>query len=131
MLTCPASTAIQMHKLEVEVSGPITVSPDSRIDVSGKGYVLGRTSGNTTNGAVTGTSGGSYGGLGGSRGGSANAVYGDYATPEDWGSGGQEASGGGRVKLVAQGLQLDGQLLVCLAWSHFIFNLRSLNSKIN
>ena len=78
------------------------------IDVSGKGYAAGRTSGNTTVGASTQFSGGSYGGLGA---GSANAVYGDYAGPQDWGSGGGNAPGGGRVRLVATTLQLEGQLL--------------------
>src|SRR6185369_5325517 len=94
----------------------ITVSTNSRIDVSGKGYIAGRTRGNTTVGAATGSSGGSYGGLGGNSYGVANAVYGDFAIPEDWGSGsssdtGSAAAGGGRLKLVAQSLQLDGQIL--------------------
>jgi len=116
VLTHVACTATETHRLEINVAGVLAVSADSRIDVSGKGYVAGRTSGNTTVGAATASSGGSYGGLGGNSEGSANAVYGDYATPEDWGSGssnekGSTAAGGGRLKLVAQSLQLDGQIL--------------------
>src|SRR5262249_4180850 len=84
VLTSQTSTTNQMHKLEVEISGMLIVSTNSRIDVSGKGYLGGYTSGNTTNGASLGKSGGSYGGLGV---GQVNAVYGDYADPEDWGSG--------------------------------------------
>src|ERR1019366_522230 len=86
--------------------------------VSAKGYLEGRTTGNTTVGAAVDTAGGSYGGLGGSgRTGPANAVYGDYANPEDWGSGGGDVgqpntgTGGGLVRLHAGSLQLDGQLL--------------------
>ena len=118
VLTCAASTASQMNLLDLEVSGSISVSSDSRIDVSGLGYLPGYTAGNTTVGGATVVSGGSYGGLGASfPGGSvANAVYGNYTTADDWGSGsgayvGNGAAGGGRVRLVAGSLQLDGQLL--------------------
>lgn len=118
MLTCLPSTADQMHKLEIEIAGLLTVSTNSRIDVSGKGYVAGRTAGNVSEGAASGTSGGSYGGLGGVGGfsngnGLPNAVYGDYAQPEDWGSGGGPggSSGGGRMHLQAQRLQLEGGLV--------------------
>ena len=61
-----------------------------------------RTTGNTTVGAATGTAGGSYGGFGGagSSSGTPNAVYGDYADPDDWGAGNSltnnnSAAGGG------------------------------------
>ena len=82
VLTSTNSTASQMHMLEIDVA-VITVSTNSRIDVSGKGYLAGRTSGNTTNGASTQFSGGSYGGMGGGySGGLANRVYGDYADPQ-------------------------------------------------
>src|SRR5258706_4954459 len=107
-LTCPASTATQMHKLEVEVAGTITVDGTSLIDVSGRVYVGGYHSGNVTNSALAGNGGGSFGGLGG---GAASGVYGDYADPEDWGSGGTKGPGGGQVRLEADWLQLDGQLL--------------------
>jgi hypothetical protein len=113
MLTCQTSTTNQMHKLEIEVSGALIVSTNSRIDVSAKGYLPGRTTGNTIIGGATGRSGGSYGGLGTSwwYGGNVNAVYGDYADPEDWGSGGAQGSGGGLVQILADRLVLDGQLL--------------------
>jgi hypothetical protein len=47
-----------MHKLEVQVSGTLTVDASSKIDVSAKGYLggnpVGRTTGNTTVGGATG-----------------------------------------------------------------------------
>jgi RHS repeat-associated protein len=117
VLTCPTSTTTEMRSLEVAVPGTIIVDSTSRIDVSGKGYLRGRTSGNTIDGAATGSSGGSYGGLGGlfagnRAGGTTNTVYGDYADPQDWGSGGANGgAGGGLFRLQANTLQLDGQIL--------------------
>ena len=118
VLTCTNSTATQMHKLEVDIAGTITVSTNSQIDVSGKGYLAGRTTGNTTNGGTTGWAGGSHGGLGvagelPSTAGIPNAVYDDLFDPSDWGSGGGTAgaNGGGLVRLVAGSLHLEGQLL--------------------
>ena len=119
LLACAASSASQMHWLDLEVSGTIQVDASSRIDVSGLGYVAGYTTGNTTVGGATSDAGGSYGGIGGSsysggNYGSPNAVYGDYAAVEDWGSGGGTwhggSSGGGRMRVVAGTLQLDGKL---------------------
>ncbi len=110
LLTSFTSSASTMYKLELEVSGTLTVDATSRIDVNGKGYLAGRTTGNTTTGAATGMSGGSYGGRGGGKSGSPNAVYGDYADPEDWGSGGMGSSGGGLVRISAGELALDGGL---------------------
>ena len=115
VLTHSACTALNTHRLEIEVAGTVTVDATSRIDVTGKGYVAGRTGpNNTTVGAASGASGGSYGGLGGNHSGSANAVYGDYADPNDWGSGssaGQGNAGGGLVRVTAGSLQLEGVLL--------------------
>ena len=83
VLTHLPCTATETHKLNLAVTNAIVVSTNSRIDVSGKGYLAGRTSGNTTNGASTQFSGGSYGGMGGGySGGLANRVYGDYADPQ-------------------------------------------------
>jgi YD repeat-containing protein len=75
--TCTAS---QTHELNLNVSNQVVVDGSSRIDVSGLGYLPGRTTGNTTMGGATGASGGSYGGLGsvGGAGGTVNAIYGDY-----------------------------------------------------
>ncbi len=113
VLTCQASTAEQMHRLEVDVAGTVVVDATSRIDVSGKGYLAGRTVGNTTEGASTGLSGGSYGGLGGAFSGSVNGVYGVDVYPLEWGSGGAPGggTGGGQVWVKAGELVLDGQLL--------------------
>ena len=121
VLTSLESDATQMHKLEVDVpSGTITVTEGSRIDVTGKGYVGGRTSGNTTEGGASGLSGGSHGGLGGVYRGESPAVFGDYADPNEWGSGGSlapdgrdapGASGGGIIRIEADRLELEGQLI--------------------
>ncbi|HEX8203831.1 MAG TPA: hypothetical protein VF590_25365 [Isosphaeraceae bacterium] len=86
----------------------------SRIDVSGKGYLPGRTTGNSTTGGATGWSGGSYGGWGLGERGASNAVYGDYADPDEPGSGSgpnYSSPGGGLARITAGTLQLDGQLL--------------------
>jgi RHS repeat-associated protein len=113
-LTCPHSTINEMHKLEVEAAGSVAVDPTSTIHVSARGYAAGRTTGNTTNGAAMGNSGGSYGGLGhyGSLGMPPGMVYGDFADPNDWGSGsGSGGSGGGLLRLRAETLQLDGSIV--------------------
>ena len=107
ILTSFASTTTQMHKLEVQVDGTLSVDATSEIDVSGKGYQAGRTTGNTTVGAATGSSGASYGGLGGLN---SNRPYGDYADPNDWGSG-ASAAGGGLVRVTADTLDLDGRIV--------------------
>jgi hypothetical protein len=115
VVTHMSDTATQTHKLDLSVTEQIIVDATSRIDASARGYVGGRTTGNTTTGAATQTSGGSYGGLGGvdtRTPGQTNAVYGDYANANDWGSGGAtNGSGGGLIRLVADTLTLDGQVL--------------------
>ena len=96
------------------------VDATSRIDVTAKGYAISRTTGNTAEGGAWSSrpdaygAGGSYGGIGAvsdSADARTNAVYGDYADPDDWGSGGTGAAGGGLVRLTANTLQLDGQVL--------------------
>ena len=99
VLTSFAATTTQVYQLDVNVSGTVTVDATSTINVSGQGYLPGYTTGNTTVGGATGLSGGSYGGWGGSNNGSTNAVYGDYAKPDEWGSGGTAEPGGGLVRL--------------------------------
>jgi len=96
VLTHSPCTETSTHKLDLTVTNAIVVSTDSRIDVSGKGYIAGRTTGNTTNGAAQYNSGASYGGLGASWSSDqpANAVYGDYAKPNEWGSGSGPYAGG-------------------------------------
>ena len=102
VLTHTANSATQTHKLDLSVSEQVIVSANSRIDVSGKGYLPGRTTGNTTVGAAT-LGGGSYGG---SVAGPTNRVYGHYSDPNDWGSGAGVGSpgataGGGLVRITA------------------------------
>jgi hypothetical protein len=83
----------KVHKLELEIAGTLLVDASSKIDVTGKGYLARRTTGNTTVGGAAFDSGGSYGGRGSGSG--TNAVYGDYADPDDWGAGGGVGPGGG------------------------------------
>src|SRR5262249_10054319 len=63
ILTHTANSSTQTHKLDLTITEQLIVDSSSRIDVSGKGYQPGRTTGNTTVGAATGDSSGSYGGL--------------------------------------------------------------------
>ena len=58
VLTEDAGTATQMHTLDLTVTQQVIVDSTSRIDVTGQGYLAGRTTGNTTVGGVTGQSGG-------------------------------------------------------------------------
>jgi large repetitive protein len=117
VITSHASTTNQMHKLHIEVEGTIIVDANSRIDVSGKGYLPGYTTGNLTNNAATGGAGGSHGGWGG---GTTGIAYGNYAMPSDCGAGSGTdtcqnfcggSPGGGLIRLVANSLSLDGQIL--------------------
>ena len=115
-LTTFDATATDVHKLELTVADTLVVDSTSKIDVSGKGYLPGYTTGNTTDGAATGHSGGSYGGLGNNGNtGQSNVVYDDYADPNDWGSGGGATDGGGigggLVRITAGTVSLDGQVL--------------------
>lgn len=111
VLTHSANTGTETHTLDLTVTEQVIVDATSLIDVTGKGYLPGRTTGNTTEGASDSRNGGSYGGLGGDSGGQRGDVYGDYANPDDWGGGGGTQSGGGLVTISADTLQLDGQLL--------------------
>jgi len=118
VLTHSANTSTQTHKLDLTVTQQVIVDATSSIDVTGKGYAPGYTTGNTTTGGATGYAGGSYGGLGDPRyGNTTNRVYGDYADPDDWGSGSGGAApsfagwGGGLVRINVGTLQLDGKVL--------------------
>jgi len=90
VVTHQATTASQEYSLLLTVASNLIVDATSKIDVSGRGYLQGRTLGNTTVGAATLVAGGSYGGLGGFgwNGSTTNAVYGDYQNPNELGSGG-------------------------------------------
>ena len=50
LVTAPDATTAQVHKLELDIAGTLLVDATSKIDVTGKGYLVGRTSGNTTGG---------------------------------------------------------------------------------
>ncbi len=103
----------------------VRVDATSAIDVSGRGYPGGGTSifgiYGVTEGFVQGAgsgNGGSHGGVGGHWSGSSsttNSVYGSFTDPLDYGAGGGEwsgagAAGGGRVRIVATELQVDGAI---------------------
>ena len=117
VLTHPACTTVETHKLDLTVLGEVLVDSTSRIDVTGKGYAAHYTRGNTLQGGATSNSGGSHGGLGGSNDGQTNAVYGEYRDPDDFGAGsgitmnGAGNAGGGMVRITAGTLQLDGEVL--------------------
>ncbi|MBM4025373.1 MAG: hypothetical protein FJ280_08190, partial [Planctomycetes bacterium] len=112
-LTHQATTADTEYSLAISVNGSVVIDSSSKIDVSGRGYLPGRTIGNTTEGAAVGQAGGSYGGLGGTgaRGGTPNQTYGDYANPNELGSGGGYGNvGGGLVRITAGSAQIDGSI---------------------
>ncbi|GIW39488.1 MAG: hypothetical protein KatS3mg076_0065 [Candidatus Binatia bacterium] len=121
----PAATLASFFGLEIDVSGTLSIDETSRIDVSGRGFLGGRSGDNTANegrtlGNVPGSTrrnGGSYGGLGGTGNvaGVSNPVYGDPRNPNEPGSGGASESGaggngGGLIRLVAGAIQLDGEI---------------------
>ncbi|HOC01141.1 MAG TPA: hypothetical protein PKM43_20625, partial [Verrucomicrobiota bacterium] len=115
-LTHSACTVDAVHKLELEVTGTVTVDASSTIDVSGKGYLAGRTKGNTTEGGAEGSAGGSYGGQAGcdANGQCSNRAYGQYWEADEWGSGGGGpggGTGGGLVRIRAGGMVLNGRVL--------------------
>jgi hypothetical protein len=106
MLTHLTTTATQEYSLLMTLSGTLTVDATSSVDVSGRGYLAGRTLGNTTVGGATSISGGSYGGLGGGT--TPNTVYGDFRNPNELGAGGGGSSGGGLVRITASHAVIDG-----------------------
>ena len=116
MLTHSACTSNETFSLTLVVDDVLTVSSNSTIDVSGRGYLQGRTHPNTTTGASTGRTGGSYGGVGGKYSGVPNVAYGDFRNPNEPGSGaGTEGSagnqaGGGLARITAGALALEGSI---------------------
>ena len=114
LYSLPTNSSVE-HSLGLSVTGTLTIDSTSRIDVSSRGYMEGRTNGNTTAGAATGSSGGSYGGYGYSIAGSRNTAYGDFTNPNHVGSGaglnGNGGRGGGLVRITAQTIDLDGSVL--------------------
>jgi len=104
------STATRVSTLDVTVSGACIIDASAALDATGRGYLGGRTLGNVTAGASAGGSGGSYGGAGFSAG--RNEPYGSFIDPVDAGSGSGTAqgasAGGGRLRITAGSLQVDG-----------------------
>jgi hypothetical protein len=119
VLTHRWTTSTTEYRLGIDVTREFSIDAQSKIDVSGRGYLggsTGRTLGNTTVGGSGNYSGGSYGGLGGaSYGSSANAAYGDLTNPDELGSGAGTGdagagNGGGLVRLKAGTLTLEGMI---------------------
>ncbi len=118
VLSHQPTTTAETFGLELRILDTLTVDALSSIDVSARGYPTGRTIGNTTLGGATGSSGASYGGRGCDRWGTANVIYGEAAYPADVGAGGGTSngwaaggSGGGRIRIDAAHVLLDGTLL--------------------
>lgn len=102
----------------------ILVDSNSAMDVDGRGYLGGDRQGNGNNGKTAGNidgstprSGGSHGGRGAIWTGVPNPVHGDVTRPVDLGSGGSSdggsqmgGDGGGRIRLTADAMTLDGLL---------------------
>jgi large repetitive protein len=121
VLTHAPTTVDEEEGLSFEVWS-LSIDQNSKIDVSGKGYLGGRRDGNPdfegrTLGNVPGStvgSAGSYGGVGGSFSGASNEVYGELDNPIHLGSGGASRSssiggnGGGRAMIVALNIANDG-----------------------
>ncbi|HSH17709.1 MAG TPA: hypothetical protein VLD18_16835, partial [Verrucomicrobiae bacterium] len=116
----------------------LVIDATSRIDVSGRGYLggrsepntgnVGRTLGNLSGGGSWRRNGGSYGGTGGFGNAEAyvNPAYGSFRDPNEFGSGGGSdngagGNGGGLVRITAQSVELNGEILANggngVAWS--------------
>ena len=122
MLTHEETTADMIYQFNITVWSMTIDDNNSRIDVTGRGYIggrgdneYGRTQGNVY-GSSNGT-GGSHGGLGGVySSGVAGPVYGSLTDPVELGSGGgaweytDGGDGGGLITLNAINLIVDGDL---------------------
>jgi hypothetical protein len=115
-----ATTADTLYRMELTLGDDLYVDSTAGIDVTGKGYLPGRTAGNTTSGAAQDFSGGSYGGEGfvpTASSGRTNRAYGDYKNPTEPGSGGglhltwSAGPGGGVVKISANSATINGSIL--------------------
>ncbi|HYG24635.1 MAG TPA: Ig-like domain-containing protein [Verrucomicrobiae bacterium] len=127
VLTHPGAGLLDEPRLELTV-GSLLIDASSRIDVTARGYLggrsgansanEGRTLGNTTVGGSSRRHGGSYGGIGGTGNvdGSVNSVYGSYLNPDELGSGGgadggAAGNGGGLIRVTASTVVVDGQIV--------------------
>lgn len=109
-LTHAACTADTTCSLDMTVTGTLLVGTGSAIDVTGRGYLPGRTGGNVPQDPAQGPAGGSHGGLGrtGTGGGNTPAAYGDFTDPDQPGGGGSQTAGGGLVRITAGTAVIDG-----------------------
>ena len=122
VLTESASTETQAADMDLTITDALTIDATSKIDVSGAGYLYGRTEGNSTDGGAQNTAGGSYGGIGydlyNQTWGEAEyphaKTYGDYSNPTEPGAGGggfAGGSGGGLVRISAASADIDGAIV--------------------
>ncbi len=122
LLTHYGATLATEPRLDLR-AGTIDVRPTGRIDVTGRGYLGGGRGGNDFTGQTFGNvdgstyrAGGSHGGIGGRHDGTPGAPYGDQTDPDELGAGGSSGAcgagwnGGGRMRLVADHVIVDGAL---------------------
>ncbi|MBN1381265.1 MAG: carboxypeptidase regulatory-like domain-containing protein [Deltaproteobacteria bacterium] len=110
VMTHRSTTAAELFDLVISAD-TLLCDADSSIDVTGKGYLVGRTEGNTTAGGASGVAGGSYGGRG--FGPEANQTYGEDFYPHQPGSGGGTywqagGAGGGILHLFVDQITVEG-----------------------
>ena len=116
VLTHRPATATEAYLVDLRITDRLAIDAQSRIDVSGLGYLAGRTSRNSADNAASGRSGGSYGGVGGvGSSGQPNRTYGNPLNPDEPGAGGGtdlgNAVGGGLARITAGSILLDGGVL--------------------
>jgi hypothetical protein len=122
LLTHYEATSSFINWLDL-TAGNLIIEPNSRIEVTGRGYIGGRANDEQgrTVGNVYGSyrgAGGSYGGLGGSYSNyTPNGTYGDLTNPQDLGSGGgawggsDGGDGGGLILISAGNITLNGSII--------------------
>ena len=108
------SVTSEQYRLSLNLNS-LTVQPGGAVDVTGKGYTGGYGPGKGNQSVSgydsTGGSHGGQGGLGGDR--AVSDTYGSYATPTNLGTGGsgRPSFGGGSVRVVANTVTVDGDIL--------------------
>ncbi|MBL8113926.1 MAG: hypothetical protein JNK60_13680, partial [Acidobacteria bacterium] len=110
-ITHSPADALGTQRLDVATPGDLYVECGAALDVTAKGWPA-QTSQPGIAPATLG-SGGSHIGRGGQDSGAPGATYGSVRRPDEYGGGGGSAGtrGGGRIRLSAGTLQLDGSLL--------------------
>ncbi|MCX5670809.1 MAG: hypothetical protein NTU94_05750, partial [Planctomycetota bacterium] len=126
VLTHAVSTETQTAGMALSITDGLVIDAASRIDVTAKGYLYGRTHGNTlADSHGTAYWGGSYGGLGyngytvlwGVSISPPVETYGDFRNPAEPGAGGDGSysdpggSGGGLLRISAASAAIDGMIL--------------------